>query len=129
MTWLEDIGAYLQVNGLGTLATDIFYKNFDNTATNCIALIDQAGQRAEVSLSNDMILKKPELGVRVRNMDDTTAELKARAIYDLLNLKVNTVIGSTRFKRIVAIAEPFFVSQSKTDLFIYSINFEIQVTS
>ena len=119
--WLDDIGSYLQTSGIGTLGTDIFYHGFDALTPNCIALFDQAGQQA------DGDLHKPMLGVLVRNSADTTAESKARAIYTLLNLKVNTVMGSTHIKRIEAVAAPFFVSNSANNLFIYSINFEVHI--
>jgi len=127
MTWIEDIGAYLQTNGIGTLGTDIFYESFDPVTSNCIALFAQAGQIPKTTLRNTLTLKRPELGVRVKNQDDTTAHTKAEAIYNLLNHTYNTSMRSTRFKSIKAIAEPFFVSQSKNDTYIYSINFSLEI--
>ena len=125
--WLDDIGAYLQSSGIGTLGTDIFYNESDALTPNCITLSGGAGPGAETTLSGDMQLYKPELGVLVRNSSDATANSKALSIYNLLHLKVNFTSGTTRFKRIRAISEPFFVSTSNNQ-FIYSINFEIQIS-
>lgn len=122
--WLDDVGSYLQTAGIGTLGTDMFYNNFDATVLNCIVLSGQAGQSADTSGGE---LHKPGLSILVRNSLDSTAESKARAIYNLLNLKVNTVMGSTHIKRIEAVAAPFFVSNSANNLFIYSINFEVHI--
>jgi len=126
--WLDALGTYLQTAGIGTLGTDIFYHGFDSRTQNCISLSDGAGPGANTTLSGDMILYKPELGVLVRNMSDSSANSKALSIYNLLNLKTNFTSGTTRFKRIRAISEPFFVSKTANNLYIYSINFEIQIS-
>lgn len=127
MTWIEDIGAFLQTNGIGTLGTDIFYTKFPALPHNCIILIGQAGQSTKTTLGKTMTLERPELGIRVRNQYDETAEAKAKAIYDLLNLTFNTTLGSTRFKSIKAIAPPFPVGQDKNENFLYSINFSLEI--
>lgn len=127
ITWFEELGIYLQIHGIGVVGTDIFFQNFDSSTTNSIVLIAQAGQASKTTLRNTMTLKRPELGIRVRDLDDSTAHTKAEAIYDLLNHTYNTSLGSTRFKSIKAIAEPFFVSQSKNGSFIYSINFSLEI--
>jgi hypothetical protein len=128
MTWADDIGACLQTNGIGTLGTDIFYEDFDPIATNCIALITQTGPGPKITLRKTMTLKRPELGVRVRNQDKVTAYSKIESICDLLSFTVNTTIGNTRFKAIKPIGEPFFVSQSKNDTYIYSMNFSLEIS-
>lgn len=123
--WLDDLGTYLQTAGIGTLGTDIFYRGFDALTPNCIALFDNAGQHA-TSLGGE--LYRPGLGILVRNSSDVTADSKSRAIHDLLNLKVNIFMGTTRIKRIEAVSPAFFVSKSANNQFIYSINFEIQIS-
>ena len=129
MSWLDDIGSYLEDQGIGVLGTDIFYRGFDAAASNCITLLDHAGPGAIITLSKDMKLEKPELGVLVRNENDTIGAQIAQAIYNLLNFTTNEVIGSTRFKRIEAIASPFFVSQTDSSLYIFSINFRLEIST
>lgn len=127
MSWLEDIGQYLDDNNIGTLETDIFYRGFDEDEPNCIALYDQAGQPATLTNNKSVKLEKPELGIRVRNESGDVSSDKADEIYNLLNLTFNKTIGTTRFKSIKAIAPPFYVSTTQTNLVIYSINFEIRI--
>ncbi len=128
MTWLENIGSYLQTQSVGTLGTNIFYQDFDSITSNCICLISQAGQNSKTTLRNTMELVRHELGVRVRNTNDTTADSKALTIYNLLNHTYNTTIGSTRFKSIKAVSPPFFVGQDKNNNYIYSINFSLEIS-
>lgn len=126
-SWLYDIGSYLENKGIGVLGTDIFYRGFDEAAQNCIALFDRAGLPSIVSLSKDMMLERPELGVLVRNEDDTAGDQIAQSIYESLNLVTDTTIGSTRFAHIQAIAPPFFVSQTGSNLFIFSTNYSLEI--
>ena len=127
MSWIEDIGTYLQTSGIGTVGTDIFYTGFDASVHNCITLYTQPGLPEEIYLTKDLTLRKPELGVRVRNSSDSAAYQKAYDIYNLLDMLVNTPLGSTRFKRIKAIADPFFLEQDLNYYYIYSINFNVSI--
>lgn len=127
MSWLYDIGSYLESQGIGVLGTDIFYRGFDATAPNCIALFDRAGLPSIVSLSKDLIIERPELGVLVRNEDDTAGDQIAHSIYELLNFVTDTTIGATRFAHIEAIAPPFFVSQTDPGSFVFSTNFSLEI--
>ena len=40
---LEDIGRYLQENGIGTPETDLFIGYFPETPDNCIVLLEMEG--------------------------------------------------------------------------------------
>lgn len=128
MSWLTDLGTYLQTQGAGTIGTTMFYGGLPETVTDCIALLEQPGLRQQNSASGDMTLIKPEFGVRVRNLSGSTAKSKAESIHALLNMKVNSTIGSTYFKRIQAISEPSIISKSLTDGTIYTINFSLEIS-
>lgn len=127
MSWIDDIGAYLQTNSIGTLATDIFYQGFSENSPNCIALLTAPGLPEKYTLRKDQVLKRPELDIRVRNVDDTTADSKATDIYTLLNLISNKTFGNTRFKKIKALSDPFFLEQDENNRFIYAINFQLEI--
>lgn len=127
MTWLEDIGAYLHTQNMGTVGVDIFYDKLKAGVPNCIAIMAQPGQDTKYTLGKTMTLKRPELGIRVRNVSPEEAEKKASEIHDMLDLTFNKIIGSTRFKSIRATAPHFPISQSKITHTIYSINFELRI--
>jgi len=128
MTWIDDICAYLATNSIGTVGVDIVSGGFNPPVQNCIALYNQTGLPEIVTLGKGMQLRRPELGVRVRNRSDSLAASTALAIHELLNLKVNTVMGTTRFKRIEAVAEPFIVSYDPINKYIYSVNFRLEIS-
>jgi hypothetical protein len=78
--------------------------------------------------SGDYTIKYPELGLRVRNVDDATAYNKAKSILDLLIDVSNTVIGSTKIISIEAInSDPLFVEQDENDRYVYSVNFSLTI--
>lgn len=123
--YIKDIADFLQSNFVGILGTDIFIGGFDTTP-NCISVNAAAGFPQKTA-SGGMILYNPELNIGIRNKSGKAAELKARTIHTLLNLQTNRVIGSTRFKRIEAIADPFFISKSEQEGTIYSVNFHLNI--
>jgi hypothetical protein len=128
MTWIEDLGTYLQTQNVGTIGTDIFYGGLKAGKLNCIALLNRPGMDDIVSLGRSMTLSRPELGVLVRNKAGNLAEQKINEIHDLLNMKTNTTLGSTRFKRIKAVSRPFQLSKSETEGAEYSVNFELEIS-
>lgn len=127
MTWIEDLGTYLQTAGIGTLATDIFYQNFSKTVPNCIALLTAPGLQEKYTLRRTCVLSRPELDVRVRNVDDTVAEQKATAIHNLLNVVAGEVIGTTSFKKISAMNDPYLLEIDENDRFVYAVNFQLEI--
>lgn len=129
MTWIDDIGTYLQNNGIGTFAAggDIFCNGFSVNAPNCITLLSAPGLPEKYSLRRTCILSRPELDVRVRNVDDATAEQKAKAIYELLHLIVGRTIGSTNFKKIRGMQDPYLLEIDDNDRYIYAVNFQLEI--
>ena len=124
MTFIDDIVTYLKTNNI---SNDIHKHGFASGVPNDIAVNPPPGILGKYSASGDMKLEKPSLQILVRNQAGGTAESKANEIYNLLNLTVNKRIGGTRFKRIEAQSPPFFVSKSKAEGTIYSINFSLQI--
>mgnify|MGYP001174294728 CR=1 FL=1 len=128
MSWIEDIGGYLQSQNVGIIGTDIFYGGLKAGKLNCIALFPRPGFEDIVSLGKSMTLCRPELGILIRNKAGNLAEQQARDIYNILNLKTNTTIGNTKFKRIRAISTPFLLSKSEIEGTEYSVNFEVEIS-
>lgn len=126
-TWIEDIGTYLQTNSIGTVGTDIFYNGFDTKSSNCIALLVAPGLPEKITLGRTVVLSRPELDIRVRNVDDSTAETKAKAIQTLLSQIRMQTIGSNRFKSIRPLQDYYFLEQDENDRFIYVINFQTEI--
>lgn len=127
MTWIEDIGEYLQTNSIGTLSDNMFYHGFDLKASNCIALLVAPGLPEKTTLGRTYTLSRPELDIRVRNVDDSEAESTAKAIQTLLSQVTMQTIGSTRFKRIRPLQDYYFLETDENNRFIYVINFQTEI--
>lgn len=126
VNWIDNIGQYLEDNGVGTLATDIFYQGFSKTASNCITLLTAPGLPEISTLCGTMVLSRPELDIRVRNVDDSTSYAKAIEIHTLLNGKKGR-IGTTRFKKINAVLDPHLLEIDDNNRFIYAVNFQLEI--
>lgn len=128
MTWLSDIGDYLQTAGYGTVGASIHFYNFDSLTQNDVALIPFSTGEYNRVVSKETTNPKPGgLEVAVRNSDAETAFNKVTSIYELLRTVSNQYIGSTKFIYIVADASPGFVSESAGNSFIFTVNFSLLI--
>lgn len=80
---LDDIGLYLQQQGIGTLGTDVFLYAFPDGQPDCIALFEYQGEPP----SQKAGMEAPGLQVCVRNKDDfEAARRKLQDIHNVLKL-------------------------------------------
>jgi hypothetical protein len=124
-TFLDDLGAYLQNNSIGTLGTDIFFNGLEGTPINCIALTPFPGREPYNIISGEINPYQPNLSVLVRNENSNTGYQIAVSIYKLLRNVANQDIGDTHFISISATSPPGFVSRSDSGAFIFSVNFSL----
>jgi hypothetical protein len=128
MTWIEDIGAYLQTQGFGTIGTNIHYYIFDKMVSNDITLIPFSVSEYNRIISDGVNNPRPKgLEVLVRNQDAETAFNTVTSIYELLRIVANQTIGSTHFINVEADASPGFVGKSEGELFNFSVNFSLLI--
>ena len=69
---LNDIGTYLQYQGIGTLGADLFLGLMPDQPDNCIALFEYAGSPPDLHWNGEY----PGLQVRVRNKSYAAARTK-----------------------------------------------------
>ena len=78
---LEDIGRYLQENGIGTPETDLFIGYFPETPDNCIVLLEMEGPEENLQAGTE----SPGLQVIARCKNDYSyAGGKLKAVHDVL---------------------------------------------
>lgn len=119
MGWLEDIKTHIE--GALTLGSPIFFETFDKKYPDCICLIHQPGT-GNVHASGINTLKKANIGIRIRNLDEATAEQQAKTLSDYFELKTSFWAGTTWFKRITNDAGFYHVSTDLVNGTIYSLN-------
>jgi len=119
MGWLEDLKDHLE--GALTLGSPVFFETFDNKAPDCICIIHQSGP-GNKHVSGIKTLKRAEIGIRIRNQDEATAEQQAETLSDYLELKTSFWAGNTWFKRISNDSGFYHVSTDNVNGTIYSLN-------
>lgn len=110
MSMTDDVGAYLESNGLGTVATPLaagtIFSGFTPTSPdNIIALFETPGFEP-VRVMGGRAMSKLNLQVLVRNKRDEDAEAKAKAIFVLLDTFVGLMSGVKYFS-IMGRTEPY----------------------
>ena len=126
-TYLDDLGSYIQTEGIGTKAVDIFFYGLDESAPNCVALIPYtSGKLSNSIVSGEINPYEPNISIIVRNTDAYTAHSTSIYIYKLLRCVSNQVIGTTQFKNIQEHGPPGFVA-NVDGKYIFSINLSLTI--
>lgn len=119
---VENLTAYLQAQGIGTEAVDLFIGTMPDALDNCV-MVDQSGG---VTPDRYLPIKKPTVQISVRNTSFLTGLDKISAIYNLLHQKGDDLaleIGGVDVMRIDAMGEPGHLGQDDSSRHLFSCNF------
>ncbi|MDQ7794148.1 MAG: minor capsid protein [bacterium] len=103
---LDDIAAYLQAQGIGTVGTDIHKGFLPDQPDNVVALFEYAGSAMGLTMCDSPTIERPGLQVRVRNRTYPAARAKIEAVVDVLHGCAELVLGGTRYLLIRANQSP-----------------------
>lgn len=100
---LDDIASYLQQQGIAGV-----YKGFmPDKPDNCVVLFEYAGEPMEMTMgSEDAVLERPGLQVRVRDKSYSAGRARIQAVVDALHGLANEVLGDRRYLLIRANQSP-----------------------
>lgn len=124
---LNEIGAYLQANGVGTVGTDIFLDRMPETPDTCIALFEYGGSpthRTMNALPGTANAEVVRIQILCRAATHVTARSKARSIFALLDHYDGT-LSSVTYYYVMAISSPFYLKRDENERAYYACNFEI----
>lgn len=113
---LDDIGNYLQSEGIGTIGTDIFLGLLPDTPDNCVALLEVEGKPPYLAYGVDE--ERPVLQVKVRNTQYAAGRSKIEDVVTLLHVLHNTTLGGKRYLSIVAAQSPYSMGYDTSDLIV-----------
>lgn len=123
MSVISDVATYLQAQGIGTLATNLFYSYLPDTDTGTfqVAVLDTGGLQPDP----DLPTKEPTFQVYVRSTTYAIGKAKLDAIRSALHRQANIelVTGQTYFYFILAQSEGGHVGQGDSGRDEFSINF------
>ena len=118
---LSDIGNYLQVQGIGTLGTNIFLGMVPDRPDNCIVLFEYAGSPPDLYWNGEY----PGLQVRVRNKSYAAARTKIGEVMAALHGLHEQTLSGTRYLLIKARGSPEVLKRDNNNRVELFVNFEI----
>lgn len=108
MAILDSLATYLQAQGQGTVATDIFLTRMPDTPDACIALYESQGVGPAHTFGNGVYAidhQRIRVMCRAQRNDYPTARSKATAIRDILGAVRNTSLSGIGIMCILATSE------------------------
>jgi hypothetical protein len=128
MAVLEDLGAYLEEQGVGTVGTTIFYNAVPETPPSCLALFEYggAGPRFTLPATTGIATESARVQVLVRSESNTAARAKAEEAYRALAKIVDRPLSSTRYLRVEPLQAPFFLRRDENHRIIMAFNVEVE---
>lgn len=121
MGMLEEIGQYLQDEGVATQGTDLWLGLMQDIPDDSVALFEHAGPPPEVFDRTTY----PALQVRVRSRDYAAAQTRIDTIYELLHGLAETDLSGTRYHLIRAKQRPFSLGQVDRERLELACNFAV----
>ena len=127
MSMVDDIGAFLQAAGHGTLATDLYKRHLPNDPDDAMCVIQGGGDMPEYIHDNkDVEIENPNLQVISRSMNPRTAETVLDGPYRELMRVRNLIIGGTRYISIRPSMAPSVVDRDDNGRFIARCDFQVR---
>lgn len=116
---IDDIAEYLETEGVGTVATDIFKSYLPDGVDTGVAVLDTGGPQPDKELPT----KSPTFQIFIRATDYETGKALLEAVRTALHQVGNEQIGDTYFYYILAQSEGGHIGRNERGLDEFSINF------
>lgn len=126
MSTLDEVGAYLEAEGVGTVGTDIFLGQLAHTPDDQVAVYEFEG--AVPTFVHDAgvpISERPRIQAIARNESYSVGRTKIEAVYTALNKVANQALSATTYHRIFPLQPPFFLKRDENDRVLFACNFQV----
>jgi hypothetical protein len=137
MSMLDEVGAYLEAQGIGTVKTSsnnpttwpiykggVFPANIDEVVSIGDGPSDPPTD-VMGSTVGEIVAENDALVVQARSMDYTVAEAKAQAAWDVLHKLGNTSLSGTRYLLIMARQLPFAIGRDDKQRWLLGFNCDV----
>lgn len=129
MTIIEQVAQYLEDNGIGTVATDIFLTQKPSTieSGNVVVIYDRGGQARDTDIHD---IAFPDFQIYVRNESYVDGRAKIDEIAALLHGKANLKLVSgevTYYDWILMNGEPVHIGSDEQEREEFSVNFTARI--
>ena len=124
---LDEVAAYMETQGIGTRAVDLFEGDLPISPDACVAVIEYPGVGPDYTLGTGVSYEYPRIQVLVRNPIRATAESKANAAFKALAAVVNQSLSGVSYLAITPLQSPFLLEREKDALQRWKLAFNCQV--
>lgn len=127
MSWIEDVVDYMEAQGLGTKASDLFYANEPDSDDESLDDIVTVLQITSPEPDKDLPTQEPAFTCRVRSSDYDTGEAKCQSIRSVLHRAAAVDSGDTHFFFILLFTEPRHIGRDDQGRHIFEIDFRARI--
>lgn len=123
---VEDIGSYLQTNGLGTLSVDLFLHVAPDKPDESMSVVEYSSDPPDYIHDKQKVeVEYPRVQISCRSIHPEVGRLLAEKVYQLLMAIHNEVIGTTRYLWVMPVDSPAMVGRDENGRFITTVNFRV----
>lgn len=123
---LDELGLYLQAQGVGTLGTDLFTGTLPDAPDNAVAIYEYGGVSPVSTLGPGQAkFERPRIQVLARATTYSAARSKIETVFKLLHGLANTSLSSVRYLLVEAVQSPFFMEKDANNRVKLACNFQI----
>jgi small basic protein len=120
---IDDVAQYLQDQGIGTIATDLFKANMPDSPDDAIVVLATGGTVPDPYLPT----ASPTFQVYIRSSSYTAGDAKLQAVRAALHRQFNRLLVNTSsiyFYKILAVSEGGHLGRDENKRETFSINFQ-----
>lgn len=123
---LDELGAYMQTNGIGTLGTDLFEGTLPDAPDNACALYEYGGLAPAHTIGGGGAkFERPRVQVLARAATYSTARSKIEAVYRLLDQLAGVTLSGVRYLRVEAVSSPLYLEHDANNRVKMVCNFQV----
>lgn len=126
MAVLDALGTYLQTQGVGTLATDLFLARMPDTPDACVVIIEDTGNGPEhVFGASTYAFQRPRIRAfaRAARNDYPAARAKAEAVRAVLGAIRDQTLSGVNFLSMTATSDIYPLMRDGDDRVLIGIDF------
>ncbi len=122
---LEQVTAYLQTEGVGTVGTDLFW-NLMPDQPDAVTVVREYGGLAPVVTHDDAVYERPRIQITCRAQTYAEARAQAERCWDALRRVRNRTIAGTRYLAITPLGPVFPIRRDDDQREFIGLNAEVQ---
>ena len=127
MSMVDDVGAFLEATGHGTLAVDLFKRHAPDEPGTLTLVIQLEGEEPElIQNTPDVEIEQPRLQVWARSSNPEVAESRLRGPYRELMRIRNIVLGDSLYISMVPSHPPTVMERDENGLYAALCEFRVR---